>query len=1028
MTEVAGLVLGIVALWKTCVDAFEVVDSSRNHGMEYELLRVKLEVERIRLHSWGNAIGLGEDDDNTFSDPRLKRRELADTVVQVLGCIHQLFENSNNLQNKYGLRPWAVNTQDMLSSPQGQPILGAVFKKAYEALRKNARERQTTTRMSRKTMWAIRDKQKFHTLIVEIKGFNDNLESLFVGSRARITEVIREDVESSASMEELHLLQEATAEEHNDISDCASARLEALGAASTMRSELLTVQENPLEQDANWQNDEAELDRDDGQTARAAESEMTELEKRVAAVELYCDKKHEGALTLAVLGPYDYSSKVTSHCYWGDKSESPWWAEQDKGFLKSIHASFDLYKKKRFRPKRNATKDEDLYDDAEENSVLFDVESYPEYENVIPGTVTVEGFGIEAWNLEDSRHPREQTILINASDHESLTSKKLLRRLFELQNRAEKLGWDPQRDYYDLREFTGNMGHHWVDPSYERREMTHLSDLYSLLNRTDIFANFLTTSSIGMEWHNSKKAGGGLWNLLWQIILAKELIRRFEHSRQDGWTSGFTPRVLASMIVADRWLNHVDIILTDPTMQISGIKPPETAELKAKAENFKKDGNEALSRKDYTKAIELYTEAMKIDLGSAVYRNNRSAACYALGRYEDALEDAYVATRLNPKYAKAWSRYGQAAAKLGLGKRAIDAYELAIKAAGRDVTEAMKRGLADAKEKDAADIKAINDEADAKKRDILRKQYAEQDFDTLLKSVEIHSRIHEQQVEGLLLFAEKIKWPWINEVRDYCEEAYSSLRGGETLPVHLYDWLFGMTLPGQWLSCTIMAALVLGTSSISNADDVVGQMDYDSGLVISKRSYWRVRTVLGRVLGCAPGVISLCGWVGPCPPVEFIPPLPHNAPSFVRLRARQVSLVQHKTFQNNGHVYIGGSGDVHPEVRICPDEEVESWMSDIQDANNWVVPEPPVKQVSTCELKAIQLKKDLSAKAKDDDHPAIYRAQVVFKMDDSDSLITYKLFTNPVFVSIPPCYGGTNGAHEVHLRELPRYDEKIQMS
>lgn len=40
-------------------------------------------------------------------------------------------------------------------------------------------------------------------MIVEIKGFNDNLESLFLGSRARIIEVMREDVKSSANIEEL---------------------------------------------------------------------------------------------------------------------------------------------------------------------------------------------------------------------------------------------------------------------------------------------------------------------------------------------------------------------------------------------------------------------------------------------------------------------------------------------------------------------------------------------------------------------------------------------------------------------------------------------------------------------------------------------------------------------------------------------------------------------------------------------------------------------------------------------------------
>lgn len=51
-----------------------------------------------------------------------------------------------------------------------------------------------------------------------------------------------------------------------------------------------------------------------------------------------------------------------------------------------------------------------------------------------------------------------------------------------------------------------------------------------------------------------------------------------------------------------------------------------------------------------------------------------------------------------------------------------------------------------------------------------------------------------------------------------------------------------------------------------------------------------------------------------------------------------------------------------------------------------------------------------------------YRASVVFQMDedgnDSAGPVTYKLFTNPIFVTPPPCQGGP---HEVHARELSRY-------
>ncbi|KAF2278700.1 uncharacterized protein EI97DRAFT_484287 [Westerdykella ornata] len=955
MTEVAGLVLSVVALWKTCVEVFETVEPGRNYAMDYELLRVKLEVERIRLHSWGHAIGLGNggNEASPQPDPRLQKDDVVNTVMR----------NTGRLQNIYGLQPSTAETQNIFTTVHGQeqPTLGAVFKNAYESLRRSARERQKGARITTKARWAIKDKQKFKELVAEIKGFNDNLESLFPESRDKIAEAMMEDVEKSENIVKLQLLQDVTAEVHGDISDCASARLDFLGAEGTARTDLLTVQEDSPGHDGDKYDLQDKEDSNHGQKADGIDREMTELENKMDAVNLYCEKKFEGALSVQVMGPYDYSSKVTTYCRWeGQAAARDWWFERNKGFVKTSHAAFALYKRRRFRPKRN--NGNFSYDDSEESSILFDVESHPEYENTSPGTVTVEGFGLEAWSYEATNNPRQETISVNYTAREGITAKKLLRRIDELQRNPGKFGWDPHRDLAELREFTGTMG---------------------LLNRSDIFSDFVGTSSIGLEWNNPKKPGG-MWKLLWQIILAKEVIRRFEHGRKDGWTSGFTDRVFASMIVADRWLKHVDIVLADPKItDLNETKPP-AKELKAKAEDFKKQGNAAFAKHDYEEAIKLYTEAIVIDP-----------------------RDAYIAAT---------------AFKLGLVKRAIDAYETAIAVAGKDATDAMRQGLAEAKAKNEADLNAIDQENDMKKREVLRKEYLEQDFEIFGKSIEIHSRLHEQQVEGLLYFAQKIKWPWINEVRDYCEEAYSNLRGGEKLPIDLHDWLFGMILPGKWFSFKIMAALVLSTASIKEGLGVARY--YDCGLALPQKSYWRIRTVLGRVLGCTPGVISVCGWIGPCPPVEFIPPLSENKPCYVRLKARQLSLVEYKTSLDGEPIYIAGSRYSHEEIRIRPDEEVEPWASEIQDASNWVVPKPPVKQASTCEMKAIQLKKDISSRENDEDGQAVYRAQLVFKMDDSDSLIMYKLFTNPVFVTLPYCEPGPKGGHEVHLRELHRYEEK----
>lgn len=556
-----------------------------------------------------------------------------------------------------------------------------------------------------------------------------------------------------------------------------------------------------------------------------------------------------------------------------------------------------------------------------------------------------------------------------------------------------------------------------------------------MLNRTDIFADFKDASSIGLQWAAPKDSGSiGLWNMLWQIIIAKELARRLDHHEGSTYT-GFTSRILASLIVADLLLTNVGIILTDANFPTADIKKLETEAEKAEAEDFKNKGNEALKQKQYQDAFDFYTQAIKIDLGNAVYRCNRSAASFANDKFEEAEEDAYVATQLDPKYAKAWSRLGAAQLKQDAAKRAEISFKKALELAGDDATAQMRQGLKAAQDKVEATVKAINAEKDKEQQHKMISDYRDQDFDTFGKSIELHSHVHERQVEGLLRFAEDMKWPYINEVRDYAEDIYANLRGGEVLNINMHDWLFGMVLPGKWFAFKLMTALILSTASIKK---IGVSMYYESGLSLPKRSYWRCRTVLGRVLGCLPGVRSLCGWIGPCPPVEFsCAETAEKRPQHVRLRTRRLAPYKHKP-DSDDVIFVGSGRDRYEGTRIKPDEETEPYLADMKEPSRWVIPEPPIQEISTCELQSIVLKKlpleaSLAQQAANGElseekleNETQYRASVVFKIDSKSEPITYQLYTNPVFVTLPPCRPGPKGVcHEVHMRELPRFQKNI---
>ena len=322
---------------------------------------------------------------------------------------------------------------------------------------------------------------------------------------------------------------------------------------------------------------------------------------------------------------------------------------------------------------------------------------------------------------------------------------------------------------------------------------------------------------------------------------------------------GCKRRVLASLIISKLWLTNVEIILEDSKINLEDTAKPMTQEESEKAEGFTAKGNEALKAQQYQKAVDLYTKAIKIDFSNSIYHSNRSAALLSMGMVEEAHEDAIVTTQLDPNYAKGWARLGLTELKRGNGKRARAAYHRAIEIAGCETTTLMKKGLADSKAKIDADLKAIEEETDPSARGALRRSFHNRDWDISGKIPELHSHVHQQQVEGLLFFAERMKWSYINETRDYVEDVYEKLRSGDTLPTNIHDWLFGMMLPGKWMSFNIMTAMIHCTPSIFKE---VGVANYfECGLSVPKHSYWRVRTVLGRVLGCLPGLVSLCGWI-----------------------------------------------------------------------------------------------------------------------------------------------------------------------
>ena len=237
MAEVVGTVasaLTIAALFKLFVDAFDVIRTAQKQTVDLKKLTLKLNIEKCRLYTWGQTMGLTGTAQHGIQRP-LDLCPYPETVCETLELILDLFKDSDKLKNRYGCEKVELDDprRPEITWTQGSVMhqLNASF---YNFKIKSATH-VTETTLVRTANWIIHDRKKFQTLIQEIKGLIDGLQDITkdLGSLAIQEEMIRQRIFKINDIRTLDWVAEICENDHPSISDAASLRAGSCSEATT---------------------------------------------------------------------------------------------------------------------------------------------------------------------------------------------------------------------------------------------------------------------------------------------------------------------------------------------------------------------------------------------------------------------------------------------------------------------------------------------------------------------------------------------------------------------------------------------------------------------------------------------------------------------------------------------------------------------------------------------------------------------------------------------------------------------------
>ncbi|KAM0296933.1 hypothetical protein ACHAPM_010119 [Fusarium culmorum] len=224
MAEVAGLVLGAVGVagligaFKDTIDLFGLLADARDLGRDYEILKIKFDIQKTLLLQWSDRVGLLRINDY---DPLPDQAHIREAIGETLSCIRLLLTDGTALRSKYGID--VVDDQVCASHLTSVSSISAwrmgVFKNQYEDFKKRMAQGNEMPFRSR-ALWAVRDKTKFQVLVADLADLITTLDRLIPVTRKQpaLQNLVDDDVRRISRLSNLKMLLEASQDTHRLIS------------------------------------------------------------------------------------------------------------------------------------------------------------------------------------------------------------------------------------------------------------------------------------------------------------------------------------------------------------------------------------------------------------------------------------------------------------------------------------------------------------------------------------------------------------------------------------------------------------------------------------------------------------------------------------------------------------------------------------------------------------------------------------------------------------------------------------------